>query len=85
MGDDESSNHKKKIRSEVTYFRGIYEELGRSPCPEEIQNWGTWKYRNTDYEPWQEDKQIKVHCSNRSGKKFSMKVFYEIFQKKILF
>ena len=47
------------IRSE-TLMKLIYEDLGRSPCPNELE---FWKYRSTDFDAWQYDRNIQIQCT----------------------
>jgi len=48
-GDDSRVN----IRSE-SVMKLVYQQLGRSPCPNEL---AFWKYRTTDFDEWQYDRQ----------------------------
>ena len=67
IGYPRSKNYDRiNIRSE-SIMKFIYESPalnGRSPCPYELS---TWKYRATDFEKWDYDKEIQLYCTTEEN------------------
>ena len=57
-----SSSDRLKMRTE-SIMKSIYKDLGRSPCPDEL---AFWKYRASDFDEWDYDRDIQLHCTTQT-------------------